>query len=246
MSFKNCLILIKSEIKNYIVSPSAYVFTIIFLIFTGFFTFNVSHFFSADETSLRSFFYWHPMLYLVLVPAVGMHLWADERKTGTIELLFTMPISVSEALISKFTAAWLVIAVALTMTFPMVVSVYILGTPDSGTIICGYFGSFLVAGTYLSIAGFTSSITNSQVVSFILSVVICLFLFLAGLPSVTDMLVNWAPVELIDTVASFSIVTHFRNMQRGIIELKDMVYFASMIFFFLFTTGLILKNNRGG
>jgi ABC-2 type transport system permease protein len=186
------------------------------------------------------------MLYLVLVPAVGMHLWADERKTGTVELLFTMPISITEALISKFTAAWLVIASALLMTFPMVITVYILGTPDSGTIVCGYIGSFLVAGTYLSIASFTSSITKSQVVSFILSVVICLFLFLAGLPSVTDMLVNWAPVGVIDTVASFSIVTHFRNMQRGIIELKDISYFLSMIFLFQFTTGIILKNNRLG
>jgi len=246
MNIKNSLIIIKSELKNYLVSPSSYVFLIIFLLLTGFFTFNVSSFFSAGEASLRSFFYWHPMLYLVLVPAIGMHLWAEERKSGTVELLFTMPISITESLISKFIAAWIIVAIALFMTFPMVVTVYMLGSPDSGTIICGYLGSLLVAGSYLSITGFTSSITKSQVVSFILSVVICLFLFLAGLPSVTDMLVNWAPVELIDTVASFSIVTHFRNMQRGIIELKDITYFLSLIFFFQFLTGIILKNNRLG
>lgn len=246
MQLKNLIILTKSEIKGYLVSPAAFVFVIIFLLLSGFFTFMVSNFFSAGEASLRTFFFWHPLLYLVLVPAIGMHLWADERRLGTVELLFTMPVTISEAIISKYLAAWLVIGISLGMTFPMIITVYRLGSPDSGAIICGYIGSLLMAGTYLAIGSFTSSITRSQVVSFIVSVIICLFLFLAGWPPVTDMLVNWAPVELVNGVATLSVMPHFSNMQRGIIDLSDLVYFFSMIFYFLFLTGIVLKNHRMG
>jgi len=246
MNIRNIAILTKSEVKGYLVSPAAYVFVIFFLLLSGFFTFMMSNFFAAGEASLRAFFFWHPWLYLILVPAIGMHLWSDERRLGTVELLFTMPITMSETIISKYLAAWLFVAVALAMTFPMVITVYTLGSPDSGAIICGYIGSFLVAGTYLAISSFTSSITRSQVVSFILSVIICLFLILAGWPPVTDMLVEWAPVKLVTAIASCSVMPHFSNMQRGIIDLRDIVYFFSMIFFFLFLTGIVLKNHRMG
>ena len=246
MTVKNLTTLTKSEVKGYLASPAAYVFIIIFLVLSGFFTFMMSNFFSAGEASLRSFFFWHPWLYLVLVPAIGMHLWADERRLGTVELLFTMPITMPEAIISKFLAAWFFIAIALAMTFPMLITVYILGSPDRGAIICGYIGSFLMAGVYLAIASFTSSFTRSQVVSFIISAIICLFLIIAGWPPITDMLVEWAPVKLIDAVATCSVMPHFNNMQRGIVYIHDIVYFFSMIFFFLFLTGIVLKNHRMG
>lgn len=246
MTVRNLTSLTKSEIRGYLVSPPAYVFIIIFLLLSGFFTFMLSNFFATQEASLRTFFFWHPILYLILCPAIGMHLWADERRMGTVELLFTMPVTTTEAIISKYLAAWLMIAIALLMTFPMVITVYMLGTPDSGAIKCGYIGSFLVAGTYLAIASFTSSITRSQVVSFIVSFITCLFLFISGWPPVTDMLVNWAPVELINGVATLSVIPHFNNMQRGILDLRDIVYFLSMIFFFLFLTGTVLKNHRMG
>lgn len=246
MNISNLTALTKSEVKGYMVSPAAYVFVIIFLMLSGFFTFMMSNFFDAGEASLRAFFFWHPWLYLILVPAIGMHLWSDERRLGTVELLFTMPITVPEAIISKYLAAWFFVAVALAMTFPMIITVYYLGSPDTGTIICGYIGSFMVAGTYLAITSFTSSITRSQVVSFIISVIICLFLILAGWPPVTDMLVEWAPAKLVNAVATCSVMPHFNNMQRGIIDFRDIIYFFSMIFFFLFLTGITLKNHRMG
>ena len=246
MKLNNLFVITSGEAKGYLVSPASYVFFIIFLVLSGFFTFMVSNFFQAGEASLRPFFFWHPLLYLVLVPSIGMHLWADERRMGTVELVFTMPITVFEAVIGKYVAAWLVVAMALAMTFPMVITVYKLGSPDTGTIICGYIGSLMVAGTYLAVASFTSSLTRSQVVSFIVSVLICLFLFLAGWPPVTNMLVNWAPVQIVNTVANCSVMPHYNNMQRGIIDLRDMAYFASMISFFLFCTGIVLRNHRMG
>ncbi|NOY74738.1 MAG: hypothetical protein GXP32_02980 [Kiritimatiellaeota bacterium] len=245
MSVKNIKTLTLSEISGYLVSPAAYVFVIIFLVLSGFFTFMMSNFFKAGDASLGAFFFWHPWLYLILVPALGMHLWSDEKRLGTNELLFTLPVSLFECVISKFLAAWLFVAVALFLTFPMVVTVCYLGHPDTNTIIAGYFGSFLLGGAYLSIASFTSSISKSQVVSFIISVVVCFFLILAGWPQVTDMLVQWAPRELIDIVAAFSVWPHFQNMQRGIIDLRDILYFVSIIVYSLFLCSLSLKNRKG-
>jgi ABC-2 type transport system permease protein len=175
-----------------------------------------------------------------------MHLWSDERRLGTLELLFTMPVTCSQAIIGKFMAAWLFLGLALVLTFPIVVTVAYLGNPDYGVIVCGYIGSFLLAGSYLAIAGMTSAITRSQIVSFIISVVACLFLILAGWPPVTDMLVNWAPSGLVDAVSAFSVMPHFANMQRGVLDLRDIVYFSSVIVFSLFTTGIILKNHAAG
>ena len=245
MSVKNIKTLTLSEIVGYFVSPAAYVFVIIFLVLSGFFTFMMSNFFKADDASLGAFFFWHPWLYLILVPALGMHLWSDEKRMGTNELLFTLPVTLFECVISKFLAAWLFVALALILTFPIVGTVYYLGSPDTNTIVAGYLGSFLLAGAYLAIASFTSSISKSQVVSFIISVVICFFLILAGWPQVTDMLVQWAPRELIDVVASFSVWPHFQNMQRGVIDLRDILYFVSIIAYSLFLCALSLKNRKG-
>lgn len=236
--------LVKSELRGYITSPAAYIFVIIFLILSGFFTFMISNFFKAGDASLNVFFMWHPWLFLFLIPAIGMHLWADERRQGTIEWLFTMPITLTQSVIGKFLAAWLIIIIALAMTFPIVITVAYLGDPDFGAIACGYLGSSLIAGTYLAITCLTSAMTRSQVVSFILSVVICLFLILSGWPPVTDMLVSWAPRGLIDAVAYFSVMPHFVSLQRGVIDSRDLLYYASVIIISLVMTGFVLKNNR--
>jgi len=237
----------KREIGSFFSSPVAYVFIVIFLLLAGFFTFMVGQFFARDEASLASFFVWHPWLYLFLVPAVGMRLWSEERRLGTIELLLTMPITPWQAIVGKFLASWFFLTLALACTFPIVITVMYLGDPDVGIIICGYVGSILMAGAYLSITSMTSAITRNQVVSFIISVVICLFLILAGYPPVTDMLVSWAQPWLVETVAAFSVMTHFeRSFQKGILDFRDIIFFLSIIGFSLFVTGVIIRGHRAG
>jgi ABC-2 type transport system permease protein len=182
----------------------------------------------------------------MVVPAIGMRLWAEERRSGTLELLFTMPISTWQAIIAKFVASWLFIAVALVLTFPAVITVNLLGQPDNGAIFAGYLGSFFLAGAYLAITCMTSAMTRNQVVAFILSVVICLFLVLAGFNPVTDLMTRWASPALVDTVAAFSVVTHFDGFQRGVIDSRDLFFFLSVIGFSLFATGVILRGHRAG
>ena len=236
----------KRELASYFQSPVAYVFIIIFLVLSGFFTFMVGNFFSRNEASLAAFFLWHPWLYLFLVPAAGMRLWAEERRSGSIELLLTMPITPYEAIVGKFLAAWIFLGLALALTFPMVMTVAFLGDPDGGVMSCGYVGSFLVMGSYLAVTGMTSAMTRNQVVSFITSVVICLFLILAGWPPITNMVVNWAPSWLVHGVASFSVIPHFDGLQRGVMDLRNLVYFLSIMVFSLFATGVILRSHRAG
>ncbi|MBT3379045.1 MAG: ABC transporter permease subunit [Lentisphaerae bacterium] len=236
----------RRELASYFQSPVAYVFIIIFLMLCGFFTFMVGNFFARNEASLASFFLWHPWLYLFLVPAAGMRLWAEERRSGSIELLLTLPVTPSQAILGKFLAAWLFLGLALLLTFPIIATVVYLGDPDGGVMATGYFGSFLVIGAYLSITSMTSAMTRNQVVSFITSVVVCLFLILAGWPPVTNMLVNWAPGWVVQGVASCSVIPHFDGLQRGVVDTRDLVYFLSVICFSLFTTGVILRNHRAG
>ncbi len=240
------LAIIKRELGAYFTSPVAYVFLVIFLLLTGFFTFTAGNFFERGEASLAAFFGWHPWLYLVVVPAIGMRLWAEERRSGTLELLFTMPVATWQAIVAKFLASWLFIAVALLLTFPTVVTVNVLGEPDNGAIFAGYLGSFFLAGAYLAITCMTSAMTRNQVVAFILSVVVCLFLVLAGFNPVTDLMVRWASPAVVDTVAAFSVVTHFDGFQRGVIDARDLVFFLSVIGFALFATGVILRGHRAG
>ena len=189
-SWANLKTIIKRELGGYFTSPIAYVFLIIFLLLTGFFTFTIGNFFERGEASLVSFFTWHPWLYLFLVPAVGMRLWSEERRLGTMELLLTMPITPWDAIIGKFLASWLFLALALVLTFPVWITANWLGAPDNGIILAGYVGSFFLAGSYLAISCMTSALTRNQVISFILSVVICLFFILAGYTPVTDLLVQ--------------------------------------------------------
>ena len=238
--------LVKRELGAYFGSPVAYVFLVIFLLLAGFFTFTAGSFFERGEASLGAFFAWHPWLYLVLVPAVGMRVWAEERRSGTIELLLTLPVAPWQAIVAKFLASWIFLAVALALTFPTVITVNVLGDPDNGMIAAGYVGSFLLAGSYLAITCMTSAMTRNQVVAFIVSVVLCLFLILAGFNPVTDLLVRWASPAVVDTVAAFSVITHFDGFQRGVIDSRDLVFFLSVIGFALFATGVIIRGHRAG
>ena len=245
-SFRNVWTISKRELAGYFASPVAYVFIVIFLLLNGFFTFMLGGFFEAGEASLsRPFFNWHPWLYLFLVPAAGMRLWADERRVGTLELLLTLPITPWQAILGKFLACWLFLGLALFLTFPIVITVAYLGSPDLGAILTGYLGSFLLSGVYLSVAATTSALTRNQVGRFILSVVVCFFLILAGWEPVTNLLVRWAAPWVVETVASFSVMPHFANFQRGVIDLRDLVFFASAILFCLFSNSIILRNLRG-
>jgi ABC-2 type transport system permease protein len=236
----------KRELGAYFTSPVAYVFLVIFLLLTGFFTFTAGSFFERGEASLAAFFGWHPWLFLVLVPAVGMRVWAEERRSGTLELLLTMPIATWHAIVAKFLASWAFLAFALLLTFPALVTVNLLGSPDNGIIVAGYLGSFLLAGAYLAITCMTSAMTRNQVVALILSVVICLFLILAGFNPVTDLLARWGSPAFVDTIAAFSVVTHFDGFQRGVVDARDLVFFLSVIGFALFATGVIIRGHRAG
>jgi ABC-2 type transport system permease protein len=247
-AFANIKAIAKRELTGYFASPVAYVFIVIFLLLTGFFTFMVGGFFERGEASLKnSFFIWHPWIYLFLVPAVGMRLWSEERRSGTIELLLTMPITAWQAIVGKFLASWAFLGLALLLTFPVVVTVNYLGNPDNGVIFAGYVGSFMLAGAYLAISCVTSAITRNQVISFILSVVICLFLILAGWPPVTRMLENlWENRLLVEVVASFSVMTHFEGFQRGVLGTREIIFFLAVIGFSLFTTSVIIRAHRAG
>jgi len=235
------------ELQAYFSSPVAYVFIVIFLLLNGFFTFMVGGFFERGEAALApSFFLWHPWFYLFLVPAVGMRLWADERRVGTLELLLTLPIAPWEAIVGKFIASWLFLGLALLLTFPVVMTVNYLGSPDNGVIFAAYVGSWLMAGAYLAVSCITSAITRSQVVSFIISVVACLFLILAGYPPVINLLPNLSPhwQWVMDVVTSFSVITHFEGFQKGVLDSRDIIFFLSVIGFSLFTTSVILRTHR--
>src|SRR5882762_4936539 len=210
-SWANIKTIAKRELGGYFASPVAYVFIVIFLLLCGFFTFMLGGFFERKDASLVSFFLWHPWLYLFLVPAVGMRLWSEERKQGTLELLLTMPITAWQAIVGKFLASWAFLALALLLTFPIVITVNYLGSPDNGVIWASYFGSFLLGGAYLAVSCMTSAMTRNQVISFIVSVVICFLLILAGYPPVTNFLQHVLGMQgwLVETIPAFSVMTHF-------------------------------------
>ncbi len=231
----------KREWAAYFNSPVAYVFIIIFLALAGFFTFAVGRFYESGQADLRGFFFWHPWLYLILVPAVAMRLWSEERRSGTLELLLTMPITTWQAIAGKFVAAWLFLLLALALTFPVVATAWFLGRPDAGVVVSGYLGSALLAGAYLAVGMLTSALTRNQVISFILAVVVSLFFLLAGFPPVTDLLGRFAAAWLVNGVAAFSFITHFNALQRGVVDVRDLVYFASVIAFMLFATHVVIE-----
>ena len=243
-AFNNIKAIFKRELYGYFGSPVAYVFIVIFLLLVGFFTFNISHFFEMGQADLRSFFEWHPWIFLFLVPAVAMRLWAEERRIGTLELVLTLPVTLTDVILGKFLAAWIFLGISLLLTFPVVITTTYLGNPDLGAIFCAYIGSFLMAGAYLSVGIMTSSLTRSQVISFILAVVMCLFFILAGFSPVTQALSGWAPLWLIDVVSQMSFLTHFASIERGVLDFRDILYFVSVIFFMLYTNAVVLENRR--
>src|ERR1700722_18469493 len=243
----------RRELVSYFTSPVAFVFIVIFLLMTGFFTFMLGNFFQQGQASLNSFFLWHPWLYLFLVPAAGMRLWSEERRLGTMELLLTMPITAWQAIVGKFLASWIFLAIALVLTFPIVLTVNYLGSPDNGVILSSYVGSLLLAGAYLSVSCMTSAMTRNQVISFILSVVICFMLILVGFAPVTNFLNNVIGLgtsafgqKIVETVTAFSVMTHFDGFQRGVVDSRDIIFFFSVMGVSLFTTGVILRGHRSG
>jgi ABC-2 type transport system permease protein len=223
----------------------AYVFLVVFLVLAGFFTFFMSRYYESGQADLRMFFVWHPWLYLLLVPAASMRLLADERRSGTIELLLTLPVSPAQVILGKFFAAWLFIGLALALTFPVVVTTAWLGNPDTGVVCGGYIGSFLLAGAYLSVGILASAMTRNQVISFVLSLVACFFLLLVGYPPFTDMLVKWAPNWLVEGFAALSVMPHYESIQRGALDLRDISYYFSVIVVMLVGTHIVLDNKKG-
>jgi ABC-2 type transport system permease protein len=206
----------------------------------------MGNFFERGQDNLDSFFMWHPWLYLFLVPCVGMRLWAEERRVGTLELLLTKPVTAWQAILGKFLASWIFLGLALALTFPVFITVNYLGSPDNGVILAAYTGSLLMAGTYLAISCMTSAMTRNQVVSFILSVVICLFLVLCGFPPVTNLLTRMDRPWVVDLVSSLSVMTHFEPFTKGMVDSRDVAFFFLVIGFALFTNGVILRSHRSG
>lgn len=241
---RNFKAIFKRELKSYFESPVAYVFIVIFLLATTGCTFFISRFFENRAATLESFFVWHPWLYLFLVPAVGMRLWSEERKSGTIELLFTLPVTMWQALAGKFFAAWLFLGIALFLTFPMVVTVGYLGSPDYGIILSSYLGSFLLAGGFLAVTCLFSAMTKNQVISFVLSVVACFAMLMLGVGVFTDFLNRFFPVWLSESISAFSFFTHFQGFQRGLIDSRDLVFFISIIAFMLAANAVVLERKK--
>jgi len=237
-------IIAKREFAAYFATPLAAVFLTIFVAATGAFAFYIGGFFDRGQASLDSFFAYHPWLYLLLVPAVAMRLWAEERKSGTIELLMTLPISPAEAILGKFAASWAFIGLALVLTFPMWITVNVLGNPDNGIIFTSYIGSFLVAGAFLAIGSFISALTKNQVIAFIISAAVCFLFVTSGMELVQNTLRTWAPRLVADAVSSMSFLTHYEEITRGIIGLSAIVFFLSLIVFALFANAIAVSQKK--
>jgi ABC-2 type transport system permease protein len=237
-------IIFRRELASYFATPLAYVFLVIFLLLTGFFTFSLGHFYERGQADLESFFTFHPWLYLFLIPALAMRLWAEERKSGSIELLMTLPVTLPQAVAGKFLAAWCFAGIGLALTFPIWLTVNYLGDPDNGAIVTAYLGSFLTAGGFLAIGACLSAATRNQVIAFIFTVVACFLLTLSGHPAVLDFLRGWLPGALVDAIASLSFLTHFDSIRKGVLDLRDLVYHALVIGFWLTATAIVLDMKK--
>lgn len=234
----------KREFSAYFATPIAYVFIVIFLFMTGVFTFYLGGFYQSNQADLEPFFRFHPWLYLFLIPAISMRLWSEERKSSSIELLMTLPISVADAVIGKFLAAWCFTGVALMLTFPMWLTVNYLGDPDNTVILAGYVGSLIMAGGFLAIGSCISAVTKSQVIAFVISVVLCFMFILSGFPLVLDFFQGWAPQIIVDAIASFSFLTHFTSIKKGVIDVRDVFYFFALMGFWLYATMVIIEAKK--
>ncbi|MCG8312278.1 MAG: ABC transporter permease subunit [Pseudomonadales bacterium] len=236
-SFK---VVLGRELKSYFATPLAYVFIVIFLMLSGAFTFFMGGFYERGQADLWPFFNFHPWLYLFLVPALSMRLWAEERKSGTIELLMTLPLPLRAIVFGKFFAAWLFTGVALLLTFPIWITVNYLGDPDNGAILAGYLGSWLMSGGFLAIGSCISATTKNQVIAFIISVVICFLFVVSGFNIVIDWFTNWAPDFLVDSVAALSFLTHFNAIAKGVLDFRDLFYFLIVIAGWLLATAIVI------
>jgi ABC-2 type transport system permease protein len=241
---QNLAVVLRRELASYFATPVAYVFIVISLVMSAVFTFYLGGFYEREIADLEPFFHFHPWLYLFLVPAIGMRLWAEERKYGTVELLLTLPITATEAVLGKFLAAWLFIGLALVLTFPIWVTVNVLGSPDNGVIFAAYLGSWLMAGGFLAISSCLSAATRNQVVAFILAVVACFVFLLSGLPMVLDVFRGWLPQSVIDGIANLSFLVHFTSISRGVLDFRDVLYFVLVIGFWLAANRVVLERKK--
>ena len=235
-------LIFKRELLSYFSTPIAYVFIVIFLLLSSLFTFYLGNFFELGQANLSSFFEWHPWLYLFLIPSITMRLWAEEKKTGTIEFITTLPLKPASIVVGKFLASWAFAIIALLLTFPLWITVNYLGEPDNGVILASYLGSMLMAGSYLSIGICISALTNNQVIAFVVSATICFLFTVSGLPIVLDFFTAWSGQSLTDAIASFSFLTNYLDITRGLIDLRSLLYFATLIIFFLYLNILFISN----
>ena len=234
----------RRELRSYFVTPVAYVFLVIFLVLAGILTFYAGDFYERGQADLQPFFSMHPWLYLILVPAVSMRIWAEEAKGGTLELLLTLPVTLVQAMLGKFLAAWLFVGLALLLTFPIWITVNYLGSPDNGVIVAGYLGSWLMAGAFLAIGTCISTLTRSQVVAFILTALVCVLLILAGQAQVIDFFQGTLPRKLVNAVAHLSLLRHFEAIARGVLDVRDLLYFLLTIVAWLAAGVLVLDLKR--
>lgn len=240
----NAWIIGKREFFAYFSTPLASVFLTIFVALTGAFAFYIGGFFENGQASLEAFFGYHPWLYLLLVPAVAMRLWAEERKSGTVELLMTLPVAPVEAILGKFAAAWAFVGIALILTMPMWITVNMLGSPDNGIILTSYFGSFLMAGAFLAVGSFISALTKNQVIAFILAATICFLFVMSGTELVQNALKSWAPRGVVAAVSSMSVLSHYDQITRGVVTLPSIFFFISLIVFALFANTIAVEQKK--
>ena len=240
----NIWIIFKRELAGYFTTPIAYVFAAIFVFLSGVFAFYLGSFLERGQADLDSFFQFHPWLYLFLIPALAMRLWAEERRSGTIELLMTLPVTVGQAVLGKYLAAWAFAGIALTLTVPIWLTVNYLGEPDNGVIFASYLGSLLMAGAFLAIGSCISALTRNQVIAFVVAAVICLMFVLSGYPLVLDFVAQFAPQFFVEAISSLSFLGHFNAVSKGVIEGKDLIFFVSMIAFWLFANAIIIDMRK--
>ncbi|KZY72438.1 ABC transporter permease [Oleiphilus sp. HI0071] len=233
-------VILGRELASYFATPVAYIFIIIFLMLSGVFTFYIGQFFERGQADLSAFFNFVPWLYLVLIPSVAMRLWSEERRSGTIELIMTLPVATWQLVLGKFLAAWLFVGLALALTFPLWITVNYLGAPDNGVILGAYLGAWLMAGGFLAVGSCLSALSKNQIIAFILTLVVCFVLVVSGFPIVQDSFSGWAPLWLVDGISNLSFLTHFTAISRGVIDLRDLVYFVAMIGAWLYATALVI------
>ena len=238
---RNVGIIMRRELASYFATPIAYVFILIFLILSNYLTFYLGGLYERGQADLAPFFNFHPWLYLFLIPAISMKLWAEERHSGSIELLMTQPVTLWEAVLGKYFAAWIFTAIALALTFPVWITVNYLGSPDNGTIIAAYIGSLLLAGGFLAIGSCMSALTHHQVIAFIVTVVVCFAFLLLGFVPVLSWIHDWVPQPLVDAIASLSFLTHFESISKGVIDIRDLLYFGMLIALFLIATSITVE-----